>query len=188
MPRKKAAPVAPDKISTLVSVAQADPASVEALLSRIADLEKNLEAEREARTEAENKALAAAESQPAWNTGEEIPTGRTRKIRVFDRNEIVGYKDDANGRPILRPKFKTVEVPTFYLKINLPPVGGDHFTTNGEAYYHGSTYEFDIHTVRDVKERIWRAWKHDTEIKGSNENAYRQPQNPHLSAKGVVRA
>lgn len=187
MPRKKAAKSAPDKVSTLVA-AQADPTSVEAMQAKIEAQQRELAEYRKKLSASEEKALQLAEAQPTWKTGEEIPTGKMVAIRVFEKNSIVGYKDDANGRPILRPKFKTVKVPTYYLKINLPPVGGDHFSTNGEEFYHGSTYEMDINTVRDVKERIYRLWKHDTEIHGSDENAYRQKQNPHLSPRGAHRA
>jgi hypothetical protein len=185
MPRKKATTSAPDKISTLVSMSQADPTSVEAMQQKIDDLQAALEKEREARSEAEERAMQMAESQVSFSPGEEIPTGRKRSIRVFDKLEIVGYKDDANGRPILRPTFKTVSVPTYFLKINLPPSGGDHFSTNGEEFYHGSTYEFDMDTIRDVKARVWACWKHDQEIHGSDENAYRPKLSPTISAKGM---
>ena len=112
---------------------------------------------------------------------EEVPTGETVKVAKCVKYETVGYKDD--GRPILKPIFKEFELPTFMYKINLPPVGGAAITVNGEAYYHGQTYTFDIDMLRTVKEVVHRIRDHEATIHGTDENAYRPKVNAQFSGK-----
>jgi hypothetical protein len=187
MPRKKAAPKA---VAEIASVDKAPPDSLEALQAKVKDLERKLASEKKLRTAAEEAALQQAEAQSMFSTAEEVPTGTTRKIRVLDTKKgeggykTVGWKED--GRPIQRPIFKEISVPLYYLMVTLPPCGGDHITTNGMEFYHGATYKFDMRTIRDVKERIFRCWDHDRQIHGNDENAYRRKQKPLVTQGGVL--
>ena len=70
------------------------------------------------------------------------------------------------------------------LLIDIPPSGGTHIELNGVHYYHGTTYEFDIHTIRTVKDIMHRGWKHESDINGSNENFYRRPLEQRIGVRG----
>ena len=65
----------------------------------------------------------------------------------------------------------------WYYKIDLPPIGGTEIKINGEPLYHGTVYKLDLYLLRSIKEIVARAWGHENNIRGSNENAYRQPSN-----------
>lgn len=167
------------------SIMSTSPEDVAKMRAQIDDLQHQLKVAQDARTEAEQAALAAAESQGAFlmqGENREIPTGKFVEISVCSGYEVKGYKDD--GREILKPVFKRQKVPTFFYKINMPPVGGLDMKTNGQALYHGTVYTFDIHTLRDVKEREYRLWDHDRNIHGSDENFYRTPMERRLSPRG----
>ena len=188
MPRKKKvldpATGEGEAVTKVASIVGTSGDDVKALLKKIADLEGKLQIETAARSVAEQAALEAVEAQgngalqPAV---EERPTGKKIKIQVLDRYEEVGFKDD--GRSILRPKFKTVEVPTYFYKIDLPPVGGIGLTVNGMPLYHNTVYEFDLDSLRSVKDMVHKVWKHDRDIHGSDENLYRKPQPMQMSMK-----
>jgi hypothetical protein len=154
-----------------------------ALLARIADLEAQLKASDAARGEAEKIALAAAEAQGALMQRDiqEVPTGKTVKLSRCTGYKVVGHKDD--GRDILKPIFERVAVPTYFYKIDIPPVGGTDCKLNGTPYYHGAVYEFDVDTLRSVKDIVYRLWKHDADIHGSDENVYRKKRSPVISAR-----
>jgi len=106
------------------------------------------------------------------DSNREVATGKLVKVRRLAKYKIAGYKED--GREILRPEFKTVELPTFFYKINMPPCGGSDMKINGMPLYHGATVELDIDTLRTVKDMVFRMWAHDREIHGSDENFYRK--------------
>ena len=89
---------------------------------------------------------------------EEVPTGKFVKIGGLD-------------------------VPTFQYKIDMPPVGGPDIKLNGHSYQHGQVYTFDLHTLRAVKEIIFRLRAHEASLHDSNENAYRKPSRPVLSGR-----
>jgi len=138
------------------------------LYEQIANLEAQLATERTKRSEAEKQALALAESdgtilQPEV---EERPTGRTVTVQKY-------REYDDRGRRIAKPEWEDVEVPTYFYKINLAPNGGMDLKINGMPMYHGTVVELDLDTLRSVKEIVARGWKHEAEIRGSNENAYR---------------
>lgn len=158
----------------VASVKHAAPDSVEALKRQIADLSAQLSLQR---SESEQKALALAEAQGGFMQREirEVPTGKFKKLKRCAGYEVVSYKDD--GRPNLKPKWEDEDVPTFFYKIDMPPVGGLDSKINGESFEHGVVYVFDQYQLRTVKEMMWRLWKHEGDIRGSNENAYRQQQN-----------
>lgn len=173
----------PESYAQIVSTAGVGGSDLEKLQAEVRDLQSQLEGERTKRTEAEAAALLAAESQGMLMQREirEIPTGRTRTVQRAKGYKVVGHKD--SGVPIMAPVWHDVELPTFYYKIDLPPCGGVDYKINGEAAYHGSTYELDIDTLRTVKDIVYRCWKHDADIHGSDENAYRPKKNNVVSAR-----
>ena len=131
-------------------------------------LQKALDAESTARTSAELAALSAA-GTPIAGGGDEQPTGKTVEIEVCLDPWRVGTKE----KPV-EHKFKTVKVPTFFYRIDLPVGAGTHLTTNGLAMYHGETYELTPEQLADTKSRVARCWDHEKSIHGDNENAYRR--------------
>ena len=174
MPRKKATEGTEAKVASIEETSGED---VTKLLAEIKDLRSKLEVEKAARTEAETQALQSAQAQMTGvmqGAMQEVPTGKKIKVQVLESYETVGYKDD--GRPILRAKFKQAERPTYFYKIDLPPVGGLGLTVNGLMLYHNTVYEFDIDTLRSVKDMVYRVWAHEASIHNSDENAYRKPQ------------
>lgn len=174
---------APDSYAQLVSTKDVAPDDLAKLQATVADLQAQLEGEREKRTAAEASALLLAESQGMLQQREirEVPTGRTRTVQRAKGYKAVSYRDD--GRPILAPIWHDVELPTFYYKIDLPPCGGMQYRINGADAYHGTTYELDIDTLRTVKDIVYRCWSHDASIHGTDENAYRPKKSNVVSAR-----
>jgi hypothetical protein len=168
-------------VAELVSVKNMSQTDIDALLAENAKLKEQLEAKDRVRGEEERRQLLTAEAQFFTQNSQEVPTGQLRKVDRFVRNKVSGYGD--RGQPILTPEFEEVEVPTYFYTINMPPVGGSCLRINGQEFYHGQTYKFDIDTLRTVKDMVFRLWKHDADIHGSDENFYRKPQRPHLSAR-----
>lgn len=129
-----------------------------ALKQRIAELEAQLEASKSSEQKAlEQVALnkANAQSQALFGPANvEVQTGV-----------------DENDEPI------------FALRIDLPPSGGEFIRINGEPFYHGVTYTFDMDRLRSVKEIIARSWGHEATINGSNENAYRKPKDTRIGGR-----
>lgn len=174
----------------VASIKDTRPEDVEKLLAQIADLKEKLNISEQARSDAEKAALAAAEAQGMLMQREiqEVATGKTVTVkRAIDEKgnqklKVVGYKDD--GREILRPVFRDVKLPTYFYKIDMPPVGGMAIMMNGNALYHGTVYELDIDTLRTVKEMVYRLWDHDRSIHGTDENFYRNPRQDKLSMRG----
>lgn len=130
-------------------------------------------------------AHAIAMSQGAFMQRDvsEVPTGKTIKVQRAAGYKVVGHRDD--GREIIKPVFRTVTLPTYFYKIDMPPCGGTDLKINGTPYYHGGVYELDLDTLRTVKEMVNRLWKHDSEIHGSDENFYRKQSKPTISARGM---
>ncbi len=183
-PRKAKVVAAPqDSYAKVVSTSNVAPDDLAKLQAEVADLQAQLAGEREKRTEAEAAALLAAESQGMLQQRDirEVPTGRTRTVQRAKGYKVVGHKD--SGVPIMAPVWHDVELPTFFYKIDLPPCGGTDYKINGVQAYHGSTYELDIDTLRTVKDIIYRCWKHDADIHGSDENAYRPKKANVVSAR-----
>ncbi len=161
-----------EHVTELVDIKDVSPTDVELLVKEIADLKAKLKVSDEKRTEAEQHALELAETQAGMEQAQEIPTGKTISVTKCKGYKTVGYKE--SGRKILEPIWHEVELPTFFYKINLPPVGGLGLVVNQMPLAHGAMMEFDIDTLRSVKEMIYRAWDHERNIKGNDENAYRQ--------------
>lgn len=104
---------------------------------------------------------------------DEVPTGRTVKVLAHKNpRQRVDESETAE-----------VEVPTFFYTVDMPPVGGVAIMVNGEALYHGQTYELTLQQVRMVKEVVYRLRAHEASLNGNNENAYRKPTNAHFSGK-----
>lgn len=148
---------------------------LQALRDQVKELEGKLAIANTANEESARRAIFFKD------VNEEVPTGDTVKVSRAYKYETVGYKDD--GRPILKPVYKEVELPTFMYKINLPPVGGKGITLDGEEFYHGQTYVFDIDRLRTVKEIVHRIRDHEATIHGTDENAYRPKMNAVFSGK-----
>lgn len=167
----------------VASIDGVSPKDVKTLLAEIADLKEKLHVETAARSDAEKIALASAESQGVLMQREiqEVLTGRTVKTPKCKGYKVVGHKDD--GRDILKPVFEQADVPTYFYKIDMPPVGGVDLKINGTSMYHGTVVELDLDTLRSVKEIIFRLWDHDRNIHGSDENFYRKPNEQRLSAR-----
>ena len=64
----------------------------------------------------------------------------------------------------------------WWYKMDLPPVGGLDVKVNGVPFYHGEQYKVTTDTLRTLKDIVFRNWKHEGDIHGSNENFYRQPK------------
>ena len=168
---------APETKVEVASIAGTSGEDVKKLLAEIADLKAKLAGEVTKRTKAEQDVLDAVEAQGSGALQpavEERPTGKHIEIQVLDKYETVGYKDD--GRPILRPVFKKEKVPTYFYKIDIPPVGGLGLIINGVHMYHGTVYELDIHSLRSVKDMVGKIWKHERDIHGHDENEYGRAQ------------
>ncbi len=136
------------------------------LIAEIEKLQKELGIEKVKRTEAEEAAHSMAQASPfLGSTAEEQPTGRTIKVKVCLNPWVRDEKEQ---------KFKTVEYPTYYYRIDLPKGAGLNLSTNGIEYAHGETYEFDAITLAEMKSRVARCWDHEKSIHGDNANAYRK--------------
>lgn len=166
------------------------PEDVAALQAEVARLTAALADETTKRTAAEDAAKAAVDAQPGFvimQRGiEEQPTGRKIMVPRCVRYDTVDHRDD--GRPILKPKFEQVEVPTYYYKIDLPPSGGVEIKINGESFQHGEVYEFDLDQLRTIKDIVARSWGHEQTIHGNDENVFRKPSNMTLRGKRGARA
>lgn len=164
----------PDQYSAVASAGDVGDDDLAKLRAQVADLNAKLEDERAKRGAAEAAALASAEAQSMLMQRDiqEYPTGKTVKVRRASGYSVKGYKED--GREILKPIWAEVELPTYFYKVDLPPCGGTDFKINGQPYYHGATYEFDIDTLRTAKDIVARCWAHDKEIHGTDENFYRR--------------
>lgn len=174
MPRKKIAPQ--DGLVQVASVEGTSGADVKELMAQIEGLREKLAIETKARTEAEKLALAAVQSADAGSmqaAPAERATGKMIEVQKLSHYDTVGHKED--GRPILKPVFKKVKVPTFFYRVDIPPVGGMSLTINGVPLMHNTVYELDQDSLSSVKDMVWKCWKHDLDIHGSDENAYRKP-------------
>lgn len=165
----------------VASTVGASAKDVAKLMEEIRGLKEKLKLSEQQRSDAEAAALAAAEAQGMLMQRQiqEVATGKTVKVKRASGYEVVGHKDD--GREILKPVWKTVELPTYFYKIDMPAVGGWDLKINGQSLFHGTVYEFDIDTLRSVKEIVYRTWDHERSIHGSDENAYRPQQQPTLT-------
>ena len=188
-----------DSHSKLVDIKAVTSEDVKRILAENERLTRELAESQEKRTEAEQKLVDQATAQLGQTDIREVPTKKFVNLRVLDVSydadvvngaprgyKIVGYKDDAGGRPILKPVFKTERVPTFFYKIDLAPNGGDFLSINGIHYYHGTIVELDLHTLRCVKDMVFRGWDHERSISGHNENAYRKERRDSVSSKGFM--
>lgn len=172
------------------TIAKTTEEELAALRKKVEELSANLATETAARSVAE-QAADAANKLAASNQGlvllqreiTEIPTGKKVKVKRCKEYEVVSYKDD--GRPVHKPVFHEVELPTYYYRIDLPASGGQGVKLGERWYYQDETYELDIDTLRTVKDIVHRSWQHEASTQGNNENVFRRPKNQTLSARGV---
>ena len=68
----------------------------------------------------------------------------------------------------------------WWVKIDLPPVGGVDLKINGMPLYHGEQYKVTSESLRTIKEMMFRCWQHEANISGSNENFYRRQTNQRI--------
>lgn len=183
MPKKGTKPQHIDKLASVegVEIDRAPAAKQAALEARIAELEKEIETERGLRSQSEQDALRLAESQGMLMQREivEVPTGRYATVYRQESLFVKSHRPD-DGRPVLAAKLKKVKVPTFFYKIDLPPVGGLDIKVNGKSYPHGMVFEYDEDLLRSVKDIVARCWAHENSLHTNNENVYRKPQRPTL--------
>jgi acetyl-CoA acetyltransferase len=151
------------------------PDELERLKAEVARLTAELAVANTANEDAARRAMFFKD------VNEEVPTGETVEVDRCTKYETVGYRDD--GRPILKPVFKKVKLPTFLYKVDMPPVGGVDIKVNGESFFHGETYTLDLDQLRVVKEIVHRIRDHEATIHGTDENAYRPKVNARFSGK-----
>ena len=146
---------------------------IKRLTGLLADSDVKLTASQEAAKKSVEQQLASMQSDVR-----EMATGDTVTVKRLEKFKVVGYKDD--GREIREPVWKDVILPTFFYKIDLPPSGGEAVVINGEHYYHDGTYTVDIDLLRDLKDKVARAWGHEQTINARNENIFRKTKNATL--------
>lgn len=148
---------------------------VDALKAEVERLQGALQDAASASEEAARRAMFFRDDN------EERPTGKTVKVTKCVGYEVVGHTDE--GIPRRRPIWDEVEQPTFYYKIDMPPVGGVDIKINGESLYHGETYTLTLDQLRMVKEIVYRLRDHEATIHGTDENVYRPKTNAQFSGK-----
>lgn len=148
---------------------------VETLRARVKELEEKLALAGDEQSDAVRRAMFFRQRN------DEVPTGKKVKVPRCVRMEVSGYSEE--GRPLRRPVWEEVEQETFFYTVDMPPVGGVAIRINGEDLYHGQTYELTLDQVRMVKDIVYRLEKHDAEIHGTDENAYRPKTNAVFSGK-----
>jgi hypothetical protein len=104
---------------------------------------------------------------------DEVPTGRT--IKVMKAKKPWSRADDI--------EYDEVDQPTFYYKIDMPPVGGVDIKINGESFQHGQVYEVTLDQLRYLKEVCYRLRDHEANIHGTDENIYRPKSHATFSGR-----
>lgn len=128
------------------------------LLQEIDDLKKKLEKAEQLNVAADDRAKYFASAD------EETPTGRTvKQLRCKNPTE----------RDVELQEWVEYDEPTYYMKIDMPPVGGVQMVIDGQPLQHGQTYEMTIHRVRQVKEIMYRLRAHEASIHGEDEDKWR---------------
>jgi len=172
------------------TVAKTTDSELEALRKQVAELAAKLDLETKARSAAEvaadeaNKRAADAQSFMVLQREiTEIPTGKKVTVKRCKTYEVASYRDD--GRPVHKPIFVDVELPTYQYRIDLPASGGQGVRLGEKWFYQDQTYEVDVDTLRTLKDIVHRAWWHEGTIKGNNENVFRKPTHRVLSGRGT---
>lgn len=159
---------------------------LKAALAKIEELqrEKEMLTRKVAKTEQERDALEAAQSEGMMfhASTQEHPTGKFVTLKVLKNYKVVSYTD--NGRPIISPRFKDEKVPTFMLKIDMPPSGDVGLKIDGDLFCHGAVYELDLYKLRTVKDIVARTWDHHRSIHPGDENFYKR-QDPGWAARNA---
>ena len=61
----------------------------------------------------------------------------------------------------------------------------DGIRLDGKFYQHGTSFKFNAHQARTVREIMARTWEHEHTIGGANRDVYRAPQNRMVTPHGV---
>jgi hypothetical protein len=164
--------------------------SIETLLKRIKEMEEaqaklgeKLD-EKELKLLALEGALAQAEEGVVSLMGrhvQEQPLGKRKvKVKIYDHKA-----SKKSGIAEYREEEQTLEF--FRYLVDLPPIGGDGVRMGPHFFQHGDTVEIDLNTLRSLKEIVARAWFHEGQVKGNDENKFRQKQNLTISPKTIIR-
>ena len=148
---------------------------LDALRAKVKELEARLATQATENEDAVRRAMFFRQRN------DEIPTGRKVDVAVCTGYETTGYRDD--GTAVKKPKWENRQEPTFFYTVDMPPVGGVDIKVNGMQLYHGETYELTLDQVRMVKDMVYRLERHDAEIHGTDENAYRPKSKATFSGK-----
>ena len=146
---------------------------LEKLKAELALLQGKLEAaeERNVALDERSKYFASAD--------QEVPTGRTVTVRRC-KNPWVKKEE--------LQEWEEKEVPTYYLNIDMPPLGGFTIKIDGEDLQQGQTYEMTIDRVRLVKDIQYRLRAHDASVHGNDEDTWRPRISKEISVKtGAMR-
>ncbi len=111
-------------------------------------------------------------------TEDERATGKT--VKVMRATNPTAKDEDDQG-------WKEFELPTYYYKVDMPPVGGIDIKIDGISIQHGQVYEFTLDGLRLIKSIVYNLQCHEASIHGSDENAYRPKTNAHFSGKAQGR-
>lgn len=87
--------------------------------------------------------------------------------KTKERDKVPESDDYPNG-------VREIDTELWEYTIDLPPSGGNDIGINGFKFFHGQTYKVTTNTLRDLMDKVHRCWWHEGNIRGSNENAYRQ--------------
>ena len=163
----------------------------ESLQDKLARLEAELAIEKSARASAEDSAarqlaqvqsnalqMSAIREVDAGTIEREVigPDGEPKTTRVAVLEPDGSQRLDEHNRKMWESVPITETVPVYWYKIEIPPSAGLFISVNGQQLYHGETYKFTLDNLRTVKEMVFRAWQHEANVSGSNENAYRPRQ------------
>lgn len=141
---------------------------IEALRAQIATLNAQLDVAADERND-RARYFASAD--------EETPTGRTIK-RKRCKNPAAKTEGEQD--------WFEEEVPTYWLKIDLPPIGGVQLLVDGESLQHGISYEMTMDRVRMLKDMMFRLRQHEASIKGHDEDTWRPRHSKQVSMKTGV--
>lgn len=154
--------------------------TTEQLLKRMAELEKQYAALQVAVDEKEKKILELEAKTEATGQAAMTMLGRQVAEQYLGKRKVLGKTFNHKKKEFVETE---MELDYWEYLIDLPPSGGEGVTINGTQFHHGQVIEVDTNTLRTIKEMVFRAWFHESQIKGNDENKFRRPTNPVFSMK-----